>query len=280
MTVAFALQLALAGTLLAAIGLAAADAIRYDGLIDQAARATGASRAEVDEERSAHLFGTLIVAMPALLLAGWFGATAWWLRRGSNVARIMALVGLAAPMVLGLLFCLVGGLGGLLLTGLLVASPDGGFPEEEGDFPEDLDGDGGAFADGGFYDELWRLDSGPWSAVSGALGLTATAAALILAATTAVLLLTGPSNRYFRPQRPVPALPYPMQPFAMQPPYPTQPPYPMPAPYPMQPPDWRTPAGQYPAPLPYPQHPAYGHPPQAPDPTAPPAPSPPPNPEP
>ena len=217
-TAAYALQLALTATLVVIIALAIADAVLYDGLIDQAARATGAGRDDVDGERASNVFGTLMIALPALLLAGWLGVTGWWVRRGSNVARILTLVALGAPLILGLVACVVGSLGGLLLAGLLLAPSGEPFPEEaEGDFT--------GLTEGGFYDELWRLDSNGWSAVSDALGLTASATALILGISVAVLLLTSASSRYFRPQHPAPALPLPVYP-----------------------PYWQLPGGQYPPP--------------------------------
>ena len=234
MTVAFALQVALVGTLLLMIATAVAGAIRYDGLIDRAARAVGASAGDVSFERSTNLSGALGTAIPALVLAVWLGVAAVWVRRGSNVGRILSLVGLGLPLLLGVLGCLFGGLfGGVLLVGLLAAPPDDFLVEEE--FT-----DTGEFA---LYEELERLDTGGWSIAFEVTGVTTAALALLLGVATAVLLLTGPSDRFFRPWRrmPVPAPPWPVPGYAMPPyapplwyghPAPPYPPGPAPAPPP------------------------------------------------
>jgi hypothetical protein len=236
-TVAFALQLAAVGTLLLMVGVAIADAIHYDGLIDQAIRITGPDASEAAFERSANLSGALIIAIPAVLMAVWLGIAAVWVRRGSNVARILTLIGLGAPLLLSLLFCLFGGLFGVLMLGLFAASSDDvladdeSFADDEGLAPWD---------ESNFYDELLRLDSGGWSVAFDVLGTTSAAMGALLGIATGILLLTSASNRYFRPQEAMPRLPYP-------PPYhPAQiHGYPAPHPYP------------YPPACPYP--PAHGH---------------------
>ena len=93
-TVAFALQVALAGTLLVSAALAIAGAVHYDGLIDRAQLTTTPAPGEVAGERAANLAGALFVSVPAVLLAVWLGITAIRLRRGSNVARILIRVAL------------------------------------------------------------------------------------------------------------------------------------------------------------------------------------------
>lgn len=233
-TAAFALQLAVVAGLLVMIAVVLAHAVRYDGLIDQAARATAASRDEAAMERAGNLSGALMPAVPALVLAVWLGCTAVGLRRGSNVARILTLVGLAAPLLLGALFCLVGGVFGVLIE-LVLAGPSQTIPPDE-IVVEDASG---------FYAELQRLDSGGWSIVFGVLGVTGAAVALLAAIATGVLLLTHTSAGYFRSQHPVSGPPYPA--YWAGPAYP----HPMPPPYPYrypaaygQPPFW------YPTPAP------------------------------
>src|SRR5690349_6320936 len=109
-TVAFALQLGLAGLLLFLAGVVIARAVHYDGLIDEALRLAGTQGAtDASFERSSNVAGSVIAAFPALLLSAWFIVTAFWLRRGSNVARILALVGLATPLAAGILLCGLGG---------------------------------------------------------------------------------------------------------------------------------------------------------------------------
>jgi hypothetical protein len=212
-TVAFSFQLAVAGLLLLLVGVVVARAVQYDGLIDQAARA-GDPNGDAAFERSGNVFGTVLGGAPALLLALWLGLTAIWLRRGSNVARILTLVGFGAPALLGMLFCLCGGMAGVMMAGLFLAPSDEFYLEEEG-----------ASFDSGFYDELERLDSGGWSAAFGVTTAIAVATAALLGIAAVVLLLTRSANWYFRPRRPGP--------WAQHPPYPPPPfPGPMPCPYP------------------------------------------------
>lgn len=239
------------------IAVAVADAIHYDGLIDQAVRINGPDDSEAAFERAANLSGALITAVPALLMAVWLGIAGIWLRRGSNVARILTLVGLGAPLLLGVLFCLFGGLFGLLTLGMLSASSDDVLADDEG-FAE--------WDESSFYNELLRLDSGGWSIAFDVLGATFAAMAVLLGIAAGILLLTSASNRYFRPQQSVPRLPYP------PPYYPAQfhgylapPPYPYPpaygqqpfwsaAPAPPSPPylPWPTPSAAPPMPWPVP----------------------------
>ena len=236
-TVAFTFQVALVATLLLMIGMAVAGAVHFDALIDQAARAPGADPGEAAAERSGNLAGALAAAVPELVLAVWLGSTAFPMRRGSNVARILTLVGLGTPLVLGLLGCLVGGAFGMLFA---LAGPDAAGP----------DGDPVAGPDDSvFYQQLDRLDSDGWSIVLGVLGMAGVVLALLFGVATGVLLLTGASDRYFRPRRPAPPpmtypIPYPYPPaYGYQPYwYPAPPPPPMPGPAP--------PAGPPPTPPP------------------------------
>jgi len=256
-TVAFAFQVALAGVLLLMVGVTIAKAIHYDALIDQAVRAAGSGGSDAAFERTANLTGALFTAVPALLLAAWLGITAIWLRRGSNVARILTLVGLGTPLLLAALSCLFGGLFGLLMVGLMSAASSGGFTDGE----EFTDDEGFSEWEGSeFFSQLERLDGKGWSIAFEVLGATSVLVALLLAIATAVLLLTGASNRFFSPRRPAPRPPYP--------------PYHQPAQfygYPAPPPCPYPPAHAYPnwypgaAPPPYPTGPAPEQPPPAAD---------------
>ncbi|MGK5681758.1 hypothetical protein [Actinoplanes sp. URMC 104] len=199
-TVAFWFQVALVGLLLLAVGVSIADAVRYDGLIDEAARTTTADPLDVASERDGNVTGLLVAGLPLTVLALWLGITVLWVRRGNNVARILTWVGLAAPIGLLLLACVFGsfiGLAGLLLFGLLA----GPLEEEPAPVGEDAGFDDFAWEDGGFYDRLWTLDGGGWSLAYDAVRGTSLAVAFLFAIATAVLLLTGPANRYFRPDR-------------------------------------------------------------------------------
>ncbi|WP_250037533.1 hypothetical protein [Paractinoplanes maris] len=200
-SVAVWFQVALVGLLLLVIGVSIADAVHYDGLIDQAARGAGVDPSEVASERDTNLGWTLISGLPALVLVLWLGLTVVWLRRGSNVARILTWVGLGAPVVLSLLGCLFGGLVGafgLLAFGLIDEGPIDGEPVDGEEYAFE---DFSSYADGGFYDRLYDLDSGGLSLAFDAVTAFALTAAVLLAIATGVLLVTGPADRWFRPGR-------------------------------------------------------------------------------
>ena len=192
-TVAFAFQIALAGLMLVVGGLIVADTIRYDAVIDEAARLAGGG-ADAVTEHQANWSGALTAVVPMVLLAVWFGVTSLWVRRGSNVGRILTLVGLGLPFVLGVGGCLLGGLAGAVAFGLMPPDDYSAGPDESG-----FDGQ----AD--FYDQLDRLD-GAGNVALDVLTTAASGAALLLGIAAGVLLLTGPAHRYFRPQPPY--LPY------------------------------------------------------------------------
>ncbi|MCY1144481.1 hypothetical protein OWR29_41340 [Actinoplanes sp. Pm04-4] len=275
-SVAFWFQVALVGLLLLVIGVSIAATIHYDGLIDQAAQGTGIDPDEVAFERDSNLGFALILGLPLLVLTIWLGVTVAFIRRGSNVARILTWVGLGAPAGLVLLSCLFGGVFGLF--GVLAFAQ---FDESDFDDPDFSDGSL-EFTDGSggdFYDRLYNLDSGGLSLAYDAIQAVAVTLAFLLAIAIVVLLLTGPANRFFRPNRgqmpfsygglglygPVGAQPFPphaaanyygAQPtgFGFPPPPPQQlwapPAGTMPAPPPQHP--WAPPAGTVPAPPQYP----------------------------
>ena len=214
---AIALQFALVATLTLLAAVAVAEAVHYDSLIDQAARAVGAEPADVALERSGNVSGALFTTVAVSLLAAWLGVTAWWMRRRSNVARILALVGLGAPLALGVLACLAGGLIGVVLAGALLQSPGGFEPEEA---------DSAAWDGEALFDEIDRLSGSGWSIAFEAVGSVASLLGLLLAVATGVLLLVRTSSHYFRPGTPVAVHPHagygpgPVGPYSYPYPYP------------------------------------------------------------
>jgi hypothetical protein len=213
-----------AGLLLLIVGVTIADAVHHDWLIDQALRRAPGPDVEVGFERSANLAGALIFGIPALILAAWLGITSFWLRRGSNAARILTLVAMGAPVVIGTLACCCGGLFGVLMAGLFMEPAGEAFPEE--DFPEE---EGYAEWDrSAFSEELMRLDSGGWAVAFDVIGVISAGMVALFGVSAAILLLSRSSNLYFRPWRPEHRWPHPA------PYYPAQfhghpaPPYPYP----------------------------------------------------
>jgi hypothetical protein len=197
--VANALQWAVVGMLLLIAAVAIAGAVHYDSLIDQAARVPGASATDVEFERSWNVSGTWAILVPTLLLAMWLGVCAWFARRRSNVARILTLVGLGAPIVLSVLACLAAGFMGVVFS-LALASSE----------PVGLDDEGFTDSSGqAFTDELDRLNGGGWSIAFDIIGATAGLLALLLGIATGVLLLVRTTAHWFRPPVWKPAHPYP-----------------------------------------------------------------------
>lgn len=209
----------------AAIG----QAIHYDSQIDEAARAVGAAAADVADERSVNLSGVLFRVIPTVILAAWLGVTAGFMRRRSNVARILALVGLAAPLALVALGCLVGGLVGFMFIAVAGESGTQSGPDSESD-PFGYDGGSDVTWPGdAFYNELGRISDDGLSVAFSVIGGVAGLLALVLGIATAVLLLVRSTARYFKP--------LPM--------YPQYGAYPYPYPYPP------APYGYAPPPMPY-----------------------------
>ncbi|HEX5598279.1 MAG TPA: hypothetical protein VFX61_20025 [Micromonosporaceae bacterium] len=229
-TVAFYLQLGIVLILLLTVAAAVAQAIHFDGVIDRAAAASGVDPRLAEDERMVNVFDTLMVGGPVLLLAVWFGACAVPMLRGSNVARVLAFVGVGLEF---LACCAPFGAGMLFLPMMIAAS--GSYPEDDwAEYPPDWD-EGSSRAESEFYDMLYPADV-DWVFAVGSLAGTIVFA---LSAAVAVLLLLPTSSRYFVPRQNPPPGFWP------------------PAGYP---------AHSYPPPpaaYPYPPHPAYGYPPYA-----------------
>lgn len=211
-TVAFALQIALVGVLLLLVGTTVAEAIHYDGIIDRAALATSPDPGEVSSERSFNVVSAIVAGFLGLALAVWLAITAIGMRRGSNVARVLALVGLGLPLLgLGAL-CAAGGLVGLAVLGIFLAPIDESGPPDEEFGLEPFNET--------FYSELDRLNAGGWSIAFEAVDGVAMTLGAMLAVAVAVLLLVGPTNRFFRPSAPRPPVPvlwYPLPPWSGHP---------------------------------------------------------------
>lgn len=219
-TVAFWMQLAIAALLVVLAGLAVAATVQFDGQIDRAAGLVpDADPDEVRGERIGNVVTGLSIAVPALLLAVWFAATARPVRRGGNTARILVFV--AGGLQL-LLCCGQGCLGVFFVPFLLTDSagmetegPDGELIWEESEFFETLYGDTDLASD--------LLSMG----AAGGLFLV-----LVLTAVVVLLLTVPPAHRFFVPAgdaptgpkgaAPAPAWPYPTAPF---PPFTTFPPF-------------------------------------------------------
>ncbi|MEU8152671.1 hypothetical protein AB0B94_03275 [Micromonospora sp. NPDC048986] len=95
------------------LGLAAltvAEAVHFDGQIDRAVRLVpDADPDEVAGERQGNVAMTLILGVPAVLLAVWLAATAVPLRRGVNVARILVFVASGGQLLICFAQCRSGG---------------------------------------------------------------------------------------------------------------------------------------------------------------------------
>lgn len=189
-TVAFVLQLALAAALLGFAVLTVVDAVVYDGLIDEAAKLTRADPDEVAAERAFGVQWAAMTGVPAVALLVLFAATAFPVRSGSNVARILACLGAGVPLLCGVV---CGGLGAMAAS-LMLAS---GGPEqaaEDGFWPEDS----------AFYDRLYELEGTGSASWLGVILPALLAAVVMMSIAVAVLLLVPPSNRYYRRLEPPP----------------------------------------------------------------------------
>jgi hypothetical protein len=183
-----------------------------------------------------------VLTVVAGLAVSWFGATLLPLWRGSNIARVLSLVGSGIVGLAGFLTTCCGMLSGLLFLSLLDSlpmEPDPAASDPAAPLPADpfLDEDP-------FTRHLYDLAARDAAWAELVLGVAIPLAVLALVAVF-VLLLVPPSNRWYSPrpaQPPMPGHPYPA---------------------------YGHPAYQYPAPL-YPAPPAEPAPPS--DPKQPPAP--------
>ncbi|MFD0747348.1 hypothetical protein ACFQ1L_40235 [Phytohabitans flavus] len=249
-TVAFGLQLGVVAILLALAALTVVEAVVYDGLIDRAAELTNADPEEVSMERASNVQITAFTTLAAVVLLALFAATAFPVRSGSNVARILTCVGAGIPA----LCCVACGGFGTLAAVLLI-----GFAP-----PEDLDEEGPWLEETPFYDKLFELESTGSAAWLGGLVPALIVLGCVLAIVVAILLLVPPSNRYYRP--PLPPLTTPGYPFAYPvPPGPRTPTRPRPATHPPTrshpaTPSSRSPTRHPPRRLPRRRHPQIPHP--------------------
>lgn len=207
-TIAFWLQLAIVVFLLGLVGLVVAEAVHFDGQIDRAVRLVpDADPAEVAEERFGNIVMSMILGLPALLLAIWLAATALPVRRGGNTARILVFVAGGAQ----LLICFGQACSGGFLIPLSFAAGMG--TEWEGEGPPVGSDDDGLWEESKFLETLY---SGPYAFADLLFPLAAVGVLTVLLLTAAVVLLLAlPSaNGYFVPRAatPIPVGQYPMVP--------------------------------------------------------------------
>lgn len=218
-TVAYWLQLATVAVLLLVVCLAVAEAVRYNAQIDEALRLVpDADPAEVADERAGNVFMTYFISIPALLLAGWLGATALPLRRGSNVARILVFVAGGAQLLL----CVGQTCLGLLIVPFAIfAAGDIAEVDSSAGGPPDA-----GWAESRFLETLYARDEP--GAVATAVGGIGVLLVLGLSAAVVVLLLLSDSRRWFRGAAPTkpdrgPAYGYGYGPYHPQPYWPVPP---------------------------------------------------------
>lgn len=200
-TVAAAFQAAAVALLLTVLGLAWAAYAQYDGWIDEAAAATHASAADISGERTSNLVGTIIASVIVLLMVVWFAVLLRPMLRGSNVGRVLSVVGAFALPGLALVGTLLSCVFGALLF-MVLADGGAGFDPVAGDFP------GEEFSsDYSFQDKLLEMQSSQfsWSDPIGMIILPL----LVLLVAVGVLLVIPPTNRWFNPSKQV-AKPFPV----------------------------------------------------------------------
>lgn len=195
--VAAVLQLLIVLLALGLVAVAWVGYTSYDQLIDRAVELVPEADPDaVASERGGNRFGSTMASVMFGGIALWFGATLWPAWRGSNIARIMTAVGAGMQSAIALLISCGGGFFGLLA---LIAS-DPGF---EG---EDPFSDPGFYEEDPFYDKLSQLQdsgAGMWPGLALSLGGMLL---MLLAGALLVLLLVPPSNRWFSPRPPAPAM--------------------------------------------------------------------------
>jgi hypothetical protein len=188
--VAFWLQFGAVVVLLGLAGLVASYAVHFDHVISEvAARFPGASD-EVGSERTGNLVSALVLGIPVLLLAIWYGATLMPVWRGSNVARILVFVAAGGMTLLGLSQVCSGGFPLLLLS----------FAFDDGEYADGTDGAQG------FLDALYNR-SDTFTDVAAGVGVGGLLLVILLSGAVALLLAVPPSHRYFVPRAAVPPMP-------------------------------------------------------------------------
>ncbi|MGC4760428.1 hypothetical protein [Micromonospora trifolii] len=195
-TIAFWLQLAVALVLLGLAALTVAEAVHFDGQIDRAVRLVpDADPAEVTGERQGNVAMTLILGVPAVLLAVWLAATAVPVRRGANLARILVFVASGAQLLVCFAQCCSGGFLVPLLT----------MPEMGDEPPPDWDEE---WETSTFFDTLYS-GTDPWDDLFFPAAGLGVLTVLALSAAVVLLLALPPANRWFVPRTADEALPGP-----------------------------------------------------------------------
>ncbi|WP_033337538.1 hypothetical protein [Catenuloplanes japonicus] len=204
-TTALVLQYVVAGLLLVAGALVLWEGIGYNALINDAASVAGASQTDAAAERLMNWSGTGVAVSLIVLLAGWLLTNTLLMARGANVARILNLVGLGAPIGMAVLALCGSGVAASFATVSLGGSEDplGSDPWAEQPFPEDFEGglpspDSYYHADA-FNARLTDLLEERNTAVFD-VGLPLVAIITVfLAVAVFVLLVVPASNRWFSP---------------------------------------------------------------------------------
>ncbi|MEU8419871.1 hypothetical protein AB0C15_03225 [Micromonospora sp. NPDC048835] len=186
-TIAFWLQLAVVLVLLGLAALAVVEAVHFDGQIDRAVRLVpDADPEEVSGERQGNVAMTLILGVPAVLLAVWLAVTAVPVRRGANVARILVFVASGAQLLVCFAQCCSGGLLVPLLT----------MPEISDEPPPDWDEE---WETSTFFDTLYS-GTDAWDGLLVPAAGLGVLTVLALSAAVALLLALPPANRWFVPR--------------------------------------------------------------------------------
>ncbi|GAB3949079.1 hypothetical protein GCM10027614_47260 [Micromonospora vulcania] len=196
-TIAFWLQLALVLILLGLAGLAVAEAVHFDGQITRAAQLVpDADPAEVTGERRGNIAMTLVIGVPAVLLAMWLVATAGPVRRGLNTARILVFVASGTQLLVCFAQCCSGG----FLVPLLTSVPTEVDPttiDSEDEWPESE-----------FFEALYSA-ADPFGDLFIPVAGLSVLLVLTLSAAVVLLLALPPANRWFvpgtAPSKPPPA---------------------------------------------------------------------------
>ncbi|MGW5556570.1 hypothetical protein ACWER9_04995 [Micromonospora sp. NPDC003944] len=195
-TIAFWLQLTVVLVLLGLAVLTVAEAVHFDGQIDRAVRLVpDADPEEVAGERQGNVAMTLILGVPAVLLAVWLAVTAVPVRRGANVARILVFVASGAQLLVCFAQCCSGG----FLVPLLTA------PEISDEPPPDWDEE---WETSTFFDTLYS-GTDPWDDLLFPAAGLGVLTVLTLSAAVTLLLALPPANRWFVPRAANEALPGP-----------------------------------------------------------------------